>query len=164
MSPEIVTQERLKTFLNYDPETGLFTWLVPVGQAKRNKTAGRMNHNGYCQIGLFGARFSAHRLAWLYVFGEWPSNSVDHINGDRSDNRIANLRLANRSQNGANSRAPSKSKYGKGVRLRSRGKFQAYVTSMGHQHHLGLFDTPQEAAAAYLRKATELFGEFARQA
>lgn len=94
------------------------------------------------------------------MYGQWPSSELDHINGDKLDNRIVNLRLANRSQNNANTRCRSKVGM-KGV-VEIKGKYRAGITISRQFHHLGMFDTPEQAHEAYLAKARQAFGEFHR--
>jgi hypothetical protein len=87
-----LTAERLRKRLRYDAETGLFTRRVGSGHAHAGDMAGSVHSTGYVRICIDGGRYTAHRLAWLYVHGVWPSGQIDHINRNRSDNRIANLR------------------------------------------------------------------------
>lgn len=95
-----LTQERLKDLLRYEPETGNFYWLNPAAKRMHHgELAGFVDYNGYVYIKVDSKRHSAHRLAWLHVYGHFPSNFIDHINTVRSDNRISNLREATRSQN-----------------------------------------------------------------
>jgi hypothetical protein len=106
-----ITAERLRQLLHYDPERGVFTWLSRPAERSWNTRfagtrAGTINGLGYVVIGILGRRYKAHRLAWLYVHGEWPGRELDHINCDKSDNRIANLRPATRSQNIARIKPP----------------------------------------------------------
>lgn len=86
----MLTQSRLKTILHYDPETGMFRWRVSNGAAKAGRLAGSLRPNGYLHIGVDCNRYYSHRLAWLYVYGVWPKDQLDHINGIPNDNRIAN--------------------------------------------------------------------------
>jgi hypothetical protein len=97
-----LTQERLLTFLSYDKETGLFTWRKSKGRAAAGDIAGNLNNYGYIEVGLDNVSYTLHRLAWLAVYGVWPNGVVDHINGVRSDNRIANLRTVTTAENQRN--------------------------------------------------------------
>ena len=125
----------------------------------------RENEKGYYRIELGGRRYFAHRLAWYLHYGEWPSAMIDHINGDRKDNRIANLRLANQSQNSANAKRYSNNSTGyKGVSERRPGQFRASVRKDGKLRHLGTFSTPEAAYDAYVEAANDLHGSFARTA
>ena len=144
--------------LNYDPATGRFTW---------KKEAGTIS-NGYRLLRVNQKNMWAHRVAWLLATGEDPEGFVvDHINGDRLDNRIENLRLATYSQNSANAKRHSRNTSGlKGAsRVFKRGKWtgrwQATITYRREQMYLGSFDTKEEAHAAYLEAARRLQGEFA---
>jgi hypothetical protein len=155
---------RLREVLSYDPETGAFTWLVSTARHRRIGDVAGCVKDGYRQIGIDGRRYRAHRLAWLWMTGEWPSAEIDHINGDPADNRIANLRPATSSQNKANARKRSRNTSGwKGVSWHARDrKWRAMIGVAGRQQHLGYFDCPAEAHAAYVRAAEHHFGEFAR--
>jgi hypothetical protein len=160
-----LTAERLREVLNYDPATGVFTWLVRTARCRRIGEVAGCGKNGYHQIGIDRRRYRAHRLAWLYMTGEWPAQEIDHINGDPSDNRITNLRPATSSQNKTNSRRRSDNNSGyKGVSFdRSRQKWQARISVAGRSaRRLGRFDCPVAAHAAYVAAAEKHFGEFAR--
>ncbi len=162
----MITADRLRELVNYDPETGLFTWLKPCGRWDRipsGSIAGTAHNAGYWQINLDGRLYLAHRLAVLYVTGSWPSNLIDHENLNRSDNRWTNLRHATHSQNHMNSKVYANNALGvKGVSLHRDGKFVAQIQRSGSSRHLGLFSTVAEAKAAYDKAATEDFGKFAR--
>ena len=103
-----LTIEQLRAALDYNPDTGIFTWKHrPDMSAQWNgkwagKKAGGLHAEGYIGIRVNGRRHSASWLAWLWVHGDWPLEFIDHKNGDRSDNRIDNLREATKSENGAN--------------------------------------------------------------
>lgn len=164
-----ITAKRLRELLNYDPLTGVFTFrLARKGRfAKVGEIAGRIRpDDGGRRLGLDGGRYWGNQIAWLYVTGEWPSLAVDHINGDRSDDRFANLRLATGSENLANARRPRHNTSGlKGANWHAKaGKWRATIKKDRTPIHIGYFATAAEAHAAYMAKAKELFGEFARAA
>lgn len=159
---------RLRELFNYDPETGVLTHRagrragLPAGGIDKSK-------RGYVRISIPVGNgryllFYAHRLAWQYVHGAEPALDLDHINGIRSDNRISNLREADRSQNQWNRATPRTNTSGyKGVRLCKRtGKWRADIRVDGKKVSLGLFDDIKDASAAYNAKAALVFGEFAR--
>lgn len=158
--------ERLRHLLAYDPETGLFWWLVGRRGASRGKLAGCARSDGYCVLRIDGIRVLAHRAAWAIVHGEWPEAEVDHKNLNRADNRIENLRLASSTQNKANTRARSTNKAGlKGASFhRMTGKWAAQIQKDNATHFLGLFETAEQAHTAYCKAANLMHGEFARAA
>jgi hypothetical protein len=102
---ELLTQQRLKEVLNYDAESGVFTWAVTRTKAVKGRVAGNVDSHGYWIIGIDGVRHNAHRLAWLYVHGFYPKE-VDHQNHMRADNRLVNLRATDRIGNGKNISKP----------------------------------------------------------
>jgi hypothetical protein len=161
-----LTPEQLRSMLSYDPETGEFIWMVkPNGRVNAGVIAGSiLNNRGYRLIGIHGRRLLAHRLAWLYTFGRWPSSEIDHINGNRRDNRISNLREASKSENQSN-RGPNKNNTSgfKGVKFHKKtSKWQAQITKDRKRYNLGLFHTPEAAHVAYESAAKKFYGEFAR--
>ena len=156
----MLTQARLKELLHYDPDTGALTWRVaPSNCVKAGSVAGAITAYGYVQVSVDSTLHRAHRLAFLYMVGEIPPNAVDHVNGDRADNRWCNLRLATPSENQQNLRGPlSNSKSGLlGVSWHARGKkWQAQIKVDAVKHHLGCFTDKHEAHAAYLKAKAEL--------
>lgn len=162
-----VTQERLIALLRYNPETGLFAWLVSRGRtAKAGGVAGGLDKEGYHVIKIDGREYKAHRLAWLYVHGAWPSAEIDHVNRDRADNRWSNLREATETQNSANRSMSSRNTSGvKGACWnKARGKWMGYIMSNGSRRHLGYFTNLEDASAAYAAAARDAWGEFAHPA
>jgi hypothetical protein len=158
----MLTQARLKEVLEYNSDTGEFFWLSSENRTDLlGKPAGWMHHKGYWDIEVDRKIYRAHRLAWLYEYGCWPKNQLDHINRNKSDNRIENLREATNGQNGANSKArPSYSNL-KGAHWHSRDKkWFSHIWHNGKRIWLGTFTTPEEAHAAYCETAKKLYGEF----
>lgn len=158
-----LTAEFVRSVLDYDPLTGVFTWRGGRRSTRAGRRAANINGKGYGYITLCGKHSAAHRVAWLYVHGIWPPKSiyVDHINGDKTDNRIANLRLATPSQNAQNRTRNLEGK--KGVSFHRRlGKWQAQITPPTGTIYLGVYSSEDEAHAAYADAALRLFGEFAR--
>jgi hypothetical protein len=164
----LLTAERLRELLHYDPATGIFRWLQPQSRrVKAGEIAGGVpGQGGYYRIGIDGQRYYAHRLAWLYMTGEWPSRQVDHRDTDSGNNAWGNLRLATQGQNNCNAPKRSHNKTGyKGVSYsKSNRGFIAWIRANGVQHYLGTFPTPEEAHAAYCEASKRLHGEFARAA
>lgn len=153
-----LTCERLKELLDYDAETGVFTW---ASSPNRNdlvgKTAGGVTERGYIKIRIDGIKHRAHRLAWLYVHGRWPEDRIDHINGDSTDNRIANLREARQFENGQNRKASKSSAAGLlGVSKQAYGKWVAVICLRRKRYNLGSFNTPEEAHQAYVKAKGEI--------
>ena len=149
-----LTQERLKEILTYNRNSGVFVWAKVRGACAIGAPAGAISH-GYIRIGIDGARYMAHRLAWLYVHGEFPPNQIDHINGDRSDNRISNLRSVVRNENSKNQQKNSRNTSGcMGVSHRKRSKpWMAVMRINGEHICLGVFKEWWDAVCA--RKSGE---------
>ena len=163
MTENILTADRLKELVNYDPDTGVFTRRVRTAQ--RHQVGDRADFvvssghlAGYCRVSVDSKRFMAHRCAWLYMYGEWPKQDIDHINGDKSDNRICNLRDVSNQTNRENLRKPHKDSESKflGVYLHNQGKWVARIQTMRKMKHIGMFDTPEEAHQAYLIEKRKL--------
>ena len=160
----MISQADLKTILHYDPETGLFTRLHKNGRRWRIGDVAGCKARGYIVIRTSATElYRAHRLAWLYVQGMCPK-FIDHINGVKDDNRIANLRPTNKAGNAYNSPTPANNTSGfKGVSFHAQsGKWAAKTQFRGRYIHLGLFDVKEDAAAAYRQFILANHGEFAR--
>lgn len=157
-----ITQDDLKNFLSYDAKSGIFTWI------KSNKydispgdVAGHKAKNGYVICGLLGTTYLAHRLAWLYQYGEWPKFHIDHIDGDRSNNSIANLRECTASQNGQNRNRHTKRQEKKSIYVgvswdRKTKKWTAQINLNRKNYYLGRFDDESLAREAYLKAKAKL--------
>jgi hypothetical protein len=144
--------EQVQEILSYDPESGEFRWKDAAGKRRAGKAAGCPTDRGYWRIRIAGRSFLAHRLAWLLVYGEWPSDEVDHINRQRSDNRLSNLRVVTRSLNRQNEDGPHKQNLlgVRGVKKVSWGdKYEARILIDGKYTHLGTFTSIGEAKEAY---------------
>lgn len=162
-STNTLTQARLKVLLHYDPETGHFTWRVTRNQTAIGSRAGSPSGDGYIRIKVDGQLQRAHRLAFLYMTGEFPPNQVDHINRDRTDNRWENLRPATRRENEGNKGLRRDNTSGhRGVSwFKPAKKWAAYGYRNGRRVHLGYFASLEEAAAAAREWREENFGVFA---
>jgi hypothetical protein len=151
--------------LHYDPETGVFTWLVDRGVTPTaGRVAGTLSDRGYWVIFVEGRNYRAHRLAWFYMTGEWPVFEIDHRDTKRTNNRWKNLREATRSQNMSNSNRRSDNKSGvKGV-VAHGPKWRAQIKARGRYIYLGTYDRKDDAVAAYAAAAQKHHGDFARVA
>lgn len=155
-----LTIDRLRAVMSYDPHSGELRWLVASKGTKAGAIAGFRQSGGYVSVCVDQERFLAHRLVWFYVHGIWPREQIDHIDRNRKNNAIANLREATPQQNQWNRWS---SKATKGTHFFKRtGKWTAQIVANGRSTHLGYFYSEAAAAAAYNAAAAELHGEFAR--
>lgn len=149
-----ITAAMVREFLNYCPDTGVFTWRIHrCGRAKAGATAGSVKAGGYRQIKVCGKRLMEHRLAFLLMTGEWPMHDVDHINGNPADNRWLNLRDLPTAMNMQNQRRAFRTKNGRllGAYWHKRvGKWQAAIMTDGKLQHLGYFSDEASAHHAYV--------------
>lgn len=164
MAANELTAERVRELLHYAPDTGVLTWRATMGRsALAGSVAGTCGR--YVNVKIGQRRYYAHRLAWLYMTGEWPRVYIDHRNGDGLDNRFANLREATGSQNQANKIISKVNSSGvKGVHWFARTqKWRAEIKANGRSVHLGYFTELSDAAAARAKAEREHHGQF-RQA
>lgn len=156
----MLTAERLRAVLKYDPLSGHFTWRQsPSNRVKVGSRAGSKKGNGYVYIGIDGREYLAHRLAWLYFIGTWPTHEIDHRDTDSSNNRWSNLRAATPTVNKQNRRrACRNSRTGLlGASWDQRaGKFASSIVVSGKKHSLGYYATAQAAHAAYVAAKRQL--------
>ena len=156
------TQEYLKSRIRYCPATGLFFRRFKKGEKliiARHKAHGNTD---YVKIRFAGKKYYGHRLAWLYMTGEFPDGGIDHADRNGLNNAWQNLRLASASQQRMNAQVRADNTSGfKGVHLhKPTGKWLASIGYKGERKHLGLYATPDEAGKVYLGAAKILFGEF----
>lgn len=155
----MITHERLLKILWYNPETGVFTWKFVSGR-KLGAEAGSKIPSGYIAVQTKGKSYLAHRLAWFYVNKIWPMKEIDHINGNKLDNRIVNLREVSRRENAYNRGATKSNKLGlKGIRKRGNS-FEVRIRNKEGVVHIDTFCTLSEAQTAYLKLAKEIHGLF----
>lgn len=149
--------DKLRKLLDYNPETGVFT-NTGVRRNTRAELPGRVHvTNGYVYVSINGSKYFAHRLAWLYVTGQWPDGEIDHINRDRADNRFDNLRISSRSLNNQNKVAHQSNNKLKLIGVSPhRQRFQANIFVGGKRTYLGIFKTEQEASNAYWEAKAKL--------
>lgn len=146
----MLTLARARELLTYDSATGVFTWAVDRVSIKAGAAAGGVNAEGYVRIRVGERTYLAHRLAWLFITGAWPTGEMDHINGHRADNRAANLREVTKAQNAQNRRPHRNNRSGtSGVTWYPRdSKWLARIVVDGERQSLGLFDTVDAAREA----------------
>jgi hypothetical protein len=157
----MLTAERARELLDYRSDTGEFFWRVPRanGQVPVGSRAGGVAPSGYTVVSLDRVQWKLHRVAWLIAYGSLPDGVIDHINGDKTDNRLANLRDVPTQANHQNRRGPNRdNKVGLlGVsRVSGSGRFNAAIKVNYKQRCLGTFDTPEQAHAAYLEAKRQL--------
>lgn len=151
--------ERLHELFTYEPDSGALRWRVDRGQRARKGTiAGSVSRQGYRVVGFDGLRsVFAHRIAWAMQTGAWPSQEIDHIDGDRTNNALANLRMVTTAQNHQNMRAArADNKIGLLGVSPCRGGYRAQIQVAGKKRWLGEFKTAEQASAAYVSAKREL--------
>lgn len=168
---DLITLDRLHELLKYDPETGEFTNKVRRStNALAGAKCGCVNRHGYVVGRLDDRLYYMHRIAWAMIYGEWPAKGMDldHIDGDKANNRIANLRLATRSQNMANRTPKTLPRSGhRGVHPNKAGRrppWRAIIAFEGKQLTIGYYETLEEAVAARQAAEAEHFKDYRRGA
>lgn len=163
-----LTAAEVRERFSYEPDTGTFRHISPSAKHRGSKPIGSIagcisrKNGGYWVLWINGRWYRAHRIAWLYMTGEWPIGILDHADCNRTNNKWANIRIASRSENSANSpqRKPNSSGY-KGV-FKVNNRFRAIIGVNRKIIHLGTYDNSQDAYKAYVAAAHKYFGEFAR--
>lgn len=146
--------------ISYNKETGAFTWVVSARGIKAGKAAGSVSPHGYLIIKIGRKPVRACRLAWFLTHGEWPDGEVDHINGNRLDDRLCNLRVVDRAGNSQNQRRAHADNNSCGLLgvtwNRQHKKWQAKLQARKIRHHIGYFSDPSAAHAAYMEAKSRL--------
>lgn len=155
--------ETANRILRYDPLSGNMVWTVNRGRIKAGSNAGCIDKHGYYKLMINKKNHYLHRLAWLLSYGYMPSDSIDHINNNKQDNRLENLRIASAKDNSRNRGLYRNSTTGlKGVSKLKNGNFMSSICVDGKSIYLGAFDTPEQAHSEYCKAAEKLHGNFAR--
>lgn len=151
----MLTIERLKEYLRYCPDTGKFFWIKRINSQSRAVIGGEAGwkKGGYKCISLDKKKYYCHRLAWFYIYNKWPEYEIDHINGDKSDNRIANLRDVPHSTNLQNRNSPNSNNVLGVLGVRACGN--AYEARI-KDRVIGYFNSPEEAAREYKKESNKV--------
>ncbi len=161
---KFVSIAEIKEIIGYNPDNGLFFYLIDRGNIKAGSVPGRITPKGYHEIRINGNTYQAGRLAWLLTKGDWPTE-IDHINGNRLDNRFENLRECSRHQNLCNRGMQKNNKTGfKGVSYGKDGGIRARIKVNRKEINLGVFATVEDASNAYIEANSKYHGEFGRVA
>lgn len=154
----------LREYFDYNPESGALTWVKSRGRTAVGTKVSGLDARGYFRIGFHKQRFFAHRVAFALYYGRWPTNEIDHIDGNRGNNRISNLREATHAENMRNRTIHSTNVSGiSGVSWhKARRKWRAQIGGTKDRKHLGLFDNLADAAEARRQAEQEYYGNFAR--
>lgn len=157
---KLLSHQDLISVLDYNESSGIFVWKKGIGgSTKKGKEAGNCRiSSGYLDVNFFGKTYRLHRLAWFYVYKKWPENYIDHINGDKQDNRILNLRDVTHRENMLNNAKTRSGSLGGCYFEKRRNKWQAQIRTNNKTKYLGRFNTEKDAHEAY-KKALRLFEE-----
>lgn len=148
----LINLQDLRDRFNYNPDSGVFTYAKTVSSSRAGAAAGTLHSSGYVHISINNRIYKAHRLAWYYVYGVWPADQIDHINGVRNDNRLCNLREVNRSENFQNQHKAHKNNSSglMGAYLdKATGRWYSRIQTNHERIDLGRYNTAQEAHCAY---------------
>lgn len=157
MAKPIITAERLREVVVYDPATGVFTWVITrSSRARAGDIAGAMTQHGYLTVCIDYGRYYLHRLAWLWAYGAWPSKNIDHIDGDRTNNSLSNLRDVSQMINAQNTKHARNASGLMGVYMASANCWVASLCVNRKKVHIGCFRTPELAHKAYLEAKRRL--------
>lgn len=167
---EKLTPEQIRTLLDLNVETGELRWTAAASQGRlTQRIAGSLAGNGYWQIKTGKVCYLAHRIVWAIVHGEWPEKDIDHIDGNRANNALSNLRLVTKAQNmqnlavtGKNTASGIAGAIHRPANQRRREKWEAKIRVNGVLRHLGSFDDPQKAHARYMQVKTQIHSHFSR--
>lgn len=159
---ECLTQEALRGVVHYESKTGKMTWAIGfLGKVQKGREVGNLTPNGYRIAKVFGFNYLVHRLAWLYVYGRFPDGLIDHINGDKLDNRIENLREATKAENAWNSAISTNAQGVKGLRFDKRRKRWSGCVLANRQYHFTPSSKDRSEVVEWVTKLREkLHGEF----
>lgn len=161
-----VTQELVTKHFHYCPDSGVLIWKLPLSRAvKPGQIAGKTQSNGYRQVNFLGGWYLAHRLIWLYCHGHWPKEYLDHINMDKTDNRLVNLREASAAENNWNrdyTGPRGKGLLGVSKSGRPNKPWRSQIGMRGKKICLGNFETQEQAHQAYTTYVEQNRGEFGR--
>ncbi|MCD8514634.1 MAG: HNH endonuclease [Burkholderiaceae bacterium] len=155
----MVSVQRLRELFDYDDEAGVLYWKVSYGKAFKGNRAGYVNASGYMTVGLIGEKFRVHRIVWAVVHGAWPKHVIDHIDGNKLNNRIENLRSVSASVNMQNIRKPTKANTSGYLGVywsQRRGGWMASLSTAGKQTRWGPYKTAERASEKYLTKKREM--------
>ena len=156
----MLTADRARELLSYDPETGILTWKTTRKKCLEGSPAGGLC-KGYLTIGIDYRRYQYHRVAWLVHHGSWPSADIDHKDGNPLNNRLDNLRDASRSFNLANTRKRKGKALPKGV-TKIKSGYRVRLRKDRKTYNVGVYPTVEAAQSAYENTARKMYGEFAR--